>query len=276
MSTQAPARGTGAADTWVIARRGLKHMRRQPEALADATIQPIMFVLLFAFVFGGAIDTGGQVGYREFLIAGIFAQTVVFGATFSGSAMAQDLKEGLIDRFRTLPMSPSAVLTGRTISDVVNNLLVLIVMSVTGLIVGWRITTNVGAALLGYLLLLVFAYAVSWIMAWIGMLVPSPEVVNNAAFIVIFPLTFIANTFVPLNTLPAPLQVFAEWNPISAVTQAARELFGNENPVSRGSAPASPSWALAHPEVYTVLWAVVILLVFVPLANAQYRRSTSR
>ncbi len=171
-------------------------------------------------------------------------------------------------------MSPGSVLAGRTASDVVNNVLVLFVMSVTGLVVGWRIHTSVGEAVLGYLLLLVFAYAISWIMAWIGMLVPSPEVVNNASFIVIFPLTFIANTFVPLSTLPAPLRAIAEWNPVSAVTQAARELFGNLNPLA--PAQAQPSWALANPEVYTLLWAAAILVIFVPLANWQYRRSTSR
>ena len=263
-------------DGFIVAKRNLIKIKRVPDLLVFTTLSPIMFVLLFSYVFGGAISGGNAAAYREFLIAGIFAQTVVFGATITGAGLADDLQKGIIDRFRSLPMSPSAVLTGRTLSDVVNNVLVLIVMSLTGLVVGWRITSSVGEAVLGYVLLLVFAYAISRIMAWIGMLVPSPEVVNNAAFIVIFPLTFIANTFVPLQTLPGPLQTFAEWNPISAVTQAARELFGNTNPAAHGMATAAPSWALAHPEAYTVLWALAILLVFVPLANAQYRRSTSR
>ena len=162
-----------------------------------------MFILLFAYVFGGAIDeeNGGDL-YREFLIPGIFVQTVIFGATITGYGLAEDVKKGIIDRFRSLPMSPSAVLAGRTISDVVNNVLTLVVMSLTGLLVGWRIRDGALEALWAYVLLLVFAYAISWIMAWIGMLVPSPEVVNNASFMVIFPLTFIANTFVPLETLP--------------------------------------------------------------------------
>ena len=266
---------TAVSDGLVVAQRNLIKIKRVPDLLVFTTLSPIMFVLLFAYVFGGAI--GGQAGgaaYREFLIAGIFAQTVVFGATITGAALATDIKEGIIDRFRSLPMSPGSVLAGRTASDVVNNVLVLFVMSVTGLVVGWRIHTSVGEAVLGYLLLLVFAYAISWIMAWIGMLVPSPEVVNNASFIVIFPLTFIANTFVPLSTLPAPLRAIAEWNPVSAVTQAARELFGNLNPLA--PAQAQPSWALANPEVYTLLWAAAILVIFVPLANWQYRRSTSR
>jgi ABC-2 type transport system permease protein len=261
------------SDGAVVAKRNLIKIKRVPDLLVFTTLSPIMFVLLFAYVFGGAIDQqGGGAGYREFLIAGIFAQTVVFGATITGVGLAEDVKKGIIDRFRSLPMAPSAVLTGRTLSDVANNVIVLVVMSLTGLLVGWRIRTSVLEALGGFLLLLVFAYAISWVMAWVGMLVPSPEVVNNAAFIVIFPLTFVANTFVPLDTLPGPLKLFAEWNPVSAVTQGARELFGNIPP----GTPEPTSWALSNPALYTLLWAVAVLIVFVPLANAQYRRSTSR
>jgi ABC transporter DrrB family efflux protein len=266
---------TAVGDGLVVAKRNLIKIKRVPDLLVFTTLQPIMFVLLFAYVFGGAIgaEDGGQ-AYREFLIAGIFAQTVVFGATITGAGLAEDVKKGIIDRFRSLPMSGSAVLVGRTLSDVVNNVLVLVVMGLTGLVVGWRIRTSVPEALLGFVLLLLFAYAVSWIMAWVGMLVPTPEVVNNAAFIIIFPLTFVANTFVPLSTLPAPLQTFAEWNPVSAVTQAARNLFGNPDP--NPDAPDPTSWALQNAELYTVLWAVAILVVFVPLATWQYRRAASR
>ena len=263
------------SDAAVIAKRNLIKIKRVPDLIVFTTLSPIMFVLLFAFVFGGAIDpAGGGSGYREFLIAGIFAQTVVFGATITGSGLADDVKKGIIDRFRSLPMAPSAVLTGRTLSDVINNVLVLVVMSLTGLLVGWRIRTSVLEALLGFVLLLVFAYAISWVMAWIGLLVPSPEVFNNASFIAIFPLTFVANTFVPLDTLPGPLRTFAEWNPISAVTQAARTLFGNADPNPNASVPTA--WPLVHPEIYTLIWAAAVLIVFVPLANAQYRRATSR
>jgi len=267
---------SSVSDGLVVAKRNLIKIKRVPDLLVFTTLSPIMFVLLFAYVFGGAIDhQGGGALYRQFLIAGIFAQTVVFGATITGSALADDVKKGIIDRFRSLPMTPSAVLFGRTLSDAVNNVIVLVVMSLTGLIVGWRINTSVPEALAGYLLLIVFAYAISWVMAWIGLLVPSPEVVNNAAFIVIFPLTFVANTFVPLNTLPGPLKTFAEWNPVSSVTQAARELFGNI-PTGRLAPPAPEGWALNHPVAYTLIWAAAVLAVFVPLAGAQYRRSTSR
>lgn len=261
------------ADAHVVAKRNIIKIKRVPDLLVFTTLSPIMFVLLFSFVFGGAIDTesGGQ-AYREFLLAGIFAQTVIFGATITGVALAEDVKKGIIDRFRSLPMAPSAVLTGRTLSDVVNNVIVLAVMSLTGLLVGWRIRSSFLEALMGYALLVVFAYAISWIMAWIGMLAPSPEVVNNASFIVIFPLTFVANTFVPLETLPPALQTIAEWNPVSAVTQAARELFGNIPP----GVPEPTAWPLANPVLYTMIWVVLILAVFIPLANFQYRKATSR
>ena len=260
-------------DAAVITRRNLKKIKRVPDLLVFTLISPIMFVLLFAYVFGGAIgeqDTG--VDYTEFLVPGIFVQTVVFGATFTGYSLAEDLQKGIIDRFRSLPMAPSAVLTGRTLSDVVNNVLVLVVMSLTGLLVGWAIHSSVPEAVLGFALLIVFAYAVSWIMAWLGMLVPSVEVFNNATFIVIFPLTFVANSFVPLETLPKVLQTFAEWNPVSAVTQASRELFGN---IPEG-VPEPTSWPLQNAVLYTLIWTVIFLVVFIPLANAQYRRSTRR
>ena len=262
-------------DGYVVAKRNIIKIKRVPDLLVFTTLSPIMFVLLFAYVFGGAISIGGSSGgapYREYLIAGIFAQTVVFGATITGAALADDVKKGIIDRFRSLPMAPSAVLTGRTLSDVANNVIVLFVMSLTGLLVGWRIRGSFLEAAAGYGVLLVFAYAISWIMAWVGMLVPSPEVVNNASFIIIFPLTFVANTFVPLTSFPTALQRFAEWNPVSSVTQAARDLFGNIKP----GTPAPTAWSLQHPAVYTLLWSVAILIVFVPIANAQYRRSTSR
>ena len=257
-------------DGLVVAKRNLIKIKRVPDLLVFTTLQPIMFVLLFVYVFGGAIAVKGS-NYNEFLIAGIFAQTVIFGSVITGAGLAEDIQKGIIDRFRSLPMSPSAVLFGRTLSDIVNNVIVVIVMSLTGLVVGWRIRSSVLEALGGYLILLIFAYAFSWVMAMMGLLAPSPEVVNNAAFIVIFPLTFVANTFVPIVTLPGPLRTFAEWNPVSSVTQAARELFGNIPPHT-----ATPGWALQHPVMYTLMWSVAILVIFVPLTTRQFRRSVSR
>jgi ABC-2 type transport system permease protein len=258
-------------DGAIVAKRNLIKIRRVPELLVFTTLSPIMFILLFAYVFGSAINVPG-VGYREFLIPGIFAQTVIFGATITGAGLAEDMQKGIIERFRSLPMSRNAVLVGRTGSDVLNNVIVIVVMSLTGLVVGWRIHTSVLEALAGFLLLLLFAYAVSWIMAWVGLLVPSPEVVQQASFIVIFPLTFIANTFVPTNNFPGPLKAIANWNPVSAVTQAARQLFGNTS----ASSPAPNDWSLQHPVVYTLIWVVIVLAVFIPLAGRQYKRAASR
>ncbi|WP_309113698.1 ABC transporter permease [Saccharothrix sp.] len=267
MSTIVQALGDGA----VVAKRNLIKIKRVPDLLVFSTLSPIMFVLLFAYVFGGSIQIPGM-DYREFLMAGIFAQTVVFGATITGSGLAEDIQKGVIDRFRSLPMARSAVLVGRTTSDLLNNVIVIIVMSLTGLLVGWRIHSSFFEALAGFALLLLFAYALSWGMAIVGLMVRSPEVFNNASFIAIFPLTFIANTFVQESNLPGPLKVFAEWNPVSAVTAAARELFGNTNP----EFPKADVWSLQHPVLTTLIWVVVFLVVFVPLAIRQYRKAVSR
>lgn len=259
------------ADGAIVAKRNLIKIKRVPDLLVFSTISPIMFILLFAYVFGSAISVPG-INYREFLIPGIFAQTVIFGSTLTGAGMADDIQKGIIDRFRSLPMSRSAVLIGRTGSDVANNVLIIVVMSLTGLLVGWRIRSSVGEAIGGFLLLLVFAYSISWIMAWVGLMVPSPEVVNNASFVLIFPLTFIANTFVPTNGFPAPLRFVANWNPVSSVTQAARQLFGNTAP----GAKVANYWSLQHPISYTLIWVVILLLVFVPLSVLQYKKAASR
>ncbi len=260
-----------ATDGWVVAKRNLIKIKRVPEILVFVLISPIMFVLLFAYVFGGAIDPPGDLNYREFLIGGIFAQTVVFGATFTGAGLAEDMQKGIIDRFRSLPMSRSAVLVGRTASDIVYNVLSLIIMALTGLLVGWRAREGVIDTLTGFLLLLLFAYAISWVMAYVGLLVPSVDVINNASFIVIMPLTFVSNAFVPLESFPSGLQTFVEWNPVSAVTQAARELFG----ISSGM-PVPVVWSMLHPLLYSLICVVVILAVFVPLSVRQYRLAGHR
>ena len=254
-------------DGLVIAKRNLIKIKRVPDVLVFVLLSPIMFVLLFAYVFGSAIDIPGG-SYREFLMAGIFAQTVVFGATFTGAGLADDMQKGIIDRFRSLPMSRSAVVLGRTASDVIYNLLTLTIMALTGLIVGWRIHTGFLDALLGFALLLLFAYSISWVMAWIGLLVPSVEVLNNATFMVIFPITFIANTFVPSENLPTVLRAFAEWNPISALAQATRELFGNLPP----GTPDPSTWPLQNPVFYSLIWAVIIIAVFAPVSIRRYKR----
>jgi ABC transporter DrrB family efflux protein len=258
------------ADTGVVAKRNLIKIKRVPEILIWTLMSPIMFVLLFGYVFGGSIEIPGM-DYGEYLMAGVFAQTVVFGSTFTGVGIAEDMTKGIIDRFRSLPMSRTAVLSGRTASDIVYNSLSLILMALTGLFVGWSIHTNAIEALGGFLLLLLFAYAFSWIMAFVGLKVKTVEMVNNASFMFIFPLTFISNAFIVAETLPGPLQTFAYWNPVSTVAQSAREAFGNT-----GTIVTPDVWSLQNPVLYTLIWIVIILAVFIPLSTREYKRSTSQ
>ena len=258
--------GYALEDGLNVARRNVIKIIRVPEILVGVLVTPVIMVVMFAYVFGGSIDVAGS-SYREFLVAGAFALSLVFGATFTGAGLADDMRKGIIDRFKSLPMSRSAVVFGRTASDVIYNVLTLVVMAGAGLLVGWRINNGIGNALLGFGLLLLFSYAISWVMAYVGLLVPSPEVVANASTMVLFPLTFIANTFVPSDSLPTPLRVFAEWNPVSAVTQSARELFGNIPP----GAPESEAWSLQNPEIYTLIWVGILIAVFAPLAVGRYR-----
>ena len=240
---------TWLADGWTVTWRNLLKFRRSPDYVVFAVLQPIMFVLLFSQVYGGSIRVEGT-NYTDYLMAGIFGQTVLFGATFSGFGMAQDLKDGIIDRFRTISM---------------------VIMILTGLVVGWRFHGTVVEFLAGVALLLLFSYSFSWVMALLGMLVRSPEVINNAAFMVLFPLTFISNAFVQTQNLPGPLEAFANWNPVSALVQAARELFGNV-----GDAPVPDVFPTQHSVAMVVVGSALLLVVFVPLAVARYSRTTGR
>jgi len=259
-----------AADGMVVAKRNLTKVRRVPDLLIFTTIQPVMFVLLFAYVFGGAIHPPG-VNYKEFLMAGIFTQTVAFGSAITAIGLADDLQKGIIDRFRSLPMARSAVLVGRTTSDLVNNLIVMIVMSLCGLLVGWRIHRGVGYALLAYLVMFAFAFAMSWVSATIGLSVSSVEVAQSAGFIWLFPVTFLSNAFVPSDTLSRPLRPIADWNPMSSVVAAARELFGNQD-----TAKPSAAWSMQHPVVTALGWSLLLLLIFIPLSVRKYRAAASR
>jgi ABC-2 type transport system permease protein len=263
------ARGTFVSDTWVIARRGLIHMRRQPEALSDATIQPVMFVLLFAFVFGGAISVPGGGSYKEFLMGGIFAQTIVFGCFGVALALSHDRNNGAIDRFHSLPIPRASVLAGHAVANLIRSFLPIAFMTVTGFVVGWRIHSGVLDILAAYGLMVVFSFAMIWIGVLLGSLVRTPEGVQGVAFVVIFPVTFIASTFVPTSTLPSVLKTVAEWNPTSSLANALRHLF--ENP--GGVPPVDGPWPLQHPVAYTLIWAIAIVGICAPLAVMQYQRS---
>lgn len=257
-------------DGATVARRNMRKITRQPELLVAVLIMPLVFVMLFSYVFGSAIEIEGG-SYREFLIGGAFVMTLTFGSTFTGLGLADDMQKGIIDRFRSLPMSRGAVVFGRTASDVVYNVLSTIVMVGAGYLVGWRIDNGIANAVLGFGLVLAFAYAFSWIMAFVGLRVGSVEAINNAGSLVIFPLTFIANTFVPTDDFPTPLRVFAEWNPVSTVAHAARELFGN---IPEGAAEPT-AWPLEHAALYSLGWVVVILAVFVPLSVRAFERAAT-
>jgi ABC-2 type transport system permease protein len=256
-------------DGRIIGWRNLKRVPRIPELAIFAIIQSVMFVLLFAFVFGGAIPIPGGGNYREFLMPGIFAQTIAFGCATTAIGIADDMAKGIIDRFRSLPMSRSAVLLGRSFSDVIYNAGILVVLMITGYLVGWTFHTGVVELAEGFVMLLLFTYAMSWIGIWLGLSVPNVEVGQQVVFTVIFPITFVSNVFVPPGALPNFLQPIAEWNPVSTLTAAIRQLWGNPNPYVGNGLPGQ------QPALVTIGWVIVILAIFIPLSARKYR-SVSR
>ncbi|WP_030800959.1 ABC transporter permease [Streptomyces sp. NRRL S-337] len=273
-----PARGgisRLARDSLVVAKRNLIRMVRIPEVVIFGLIQPIMFVVLFSYVFGGSISIPGAgispSGYREFLMAGIFAQTVTFATAGAGAGIADDMHKGLIDRFRSLPMSRGAVLTGRTLADLVQSALTLVVLAVVALLIGWRTHENIAKVLTGFALLLLLGYAFSWIGALIGLSVRTPEAATSGGLIWLFPLTFISNAFVPSENMPSFLQTVADWNPFSATVMACRDLFGNLPP----HYPVPDAWPMQHPVLASVIWSVLIIAAFRTLAVRKYRSATA-
>jgi ABC transporter DrrB family efflux protein len=264
--------GQALSDTGTITWRNVTRLRRQPDSIFFGIIQSVMFVLLFAFVFGGAINVPGGGDYTEYLMGGIFVQTVAFTCATTCIAMADDLSRGVFDRFRSLPMSRSAVLAGRTFADLAFAGVTTAAMAVTGLLVGWRTHSSLLEVVSGFALLALFAYAFLWIGAVIGLSVRSVEVAQTAGLIWLFPLTFMSNAFVPLESMPSWLQPIAAWNPISSVVAAVRQMFGN---VPDGYVPPD-YWPLQNPVLASVLWCLVILAVFVPLGVSRYRRAAAR
>jgi ABC transporter DrrB family efflux protein len=268
-----PPLGWLVHDGIVVTRRNLIQTLRVPESVFFSLVQPVIFVLMFAYVFGGAIPVGGPDGggaqaYREYLVPGIFGQTVAFAAAASTVGLAEDMHKGIIDRFRSLPMAASAVLFGRTAADALRQILVLFVLSITGLVVGWRIHNGFVMALEAYLLLLLFAYTVSWVGSWVGLHMPNPETASTAGLIWLFPLTFLSNAFVPIDGMPPVIKVIAEWNPVSSLVLSCRELFGNPTGLP------SDAWPLQHAEFYTLASCLLVIAVFAPLAVKKYRRTT--
>ncbi|MFW0783051.1 ABC transporter permease [Gordonia sp. CPCC 206044] len=256
--------------SWIMVKRNMIHTKRMPEMLSDVTIQPIMFVLLFAYVFGASITNTGGVSYKEFLLPGIMGQTIVFTAFIVATGITGDLEKGIIDRFRSLPIRRSSVLIGRSIAAVMHSSIGIVVMAITGLAIGWRIHGTVGEAVLAFALVLLFGFAMIWFGILIGSWLKSVEAVNGFMFTTLFPLTFLSNAFVPTAPMPSWLRAIAEWNPISALVQAMRVLWGN-GPAAGPDAP----WPLQHPEVATLIWAVALTVVFAPFALRAYTKRTS-
>jgi ABC-2 type transport system permease protein len=235
-------------------------------------IQPIMFVVLFSYVFGGSMNIGGTTDpgvYREFLMAGIFAQTVTFATAGAGAGIADDMHKGLIDRFRSLPMARGAVLTGRTLADLVQTALTLFVLAVVALLVGWRTHTSFGEVLGAFGLLLLTGYAFTWIGAVIGLSVRTPEAATSGGLIWLFPVTFVSNAFVDSGQMTPWLRHVADWNPFSATVQACRELFGNPG------VSTSDAWPMQHPVWASLIYSVLIIVLFRTLAVRKYRSATA-
>ena len=283
MTTVAPVRsrpivGWAVHDGIVVARRNLIQSIRVPESLFFSLVQPVIFVLLFAYVFGGAIPIPGDGAnaeeaanaYRTYLMPGIFGQTVAFAAAASTVGIAEDMRKGLIDRFRALPMAHGAVLIGRTFADAARQILVLAVLSITGFIIGWRITGGLLNAIYAYLLLLLFAYTVSWVGSTIGLAMPNPETASTAGLAWLFPVTFLSNAFVPISSMPDWLQAFAAFNPVSTLVLATRELFGNPTGIQ------PDYWSLQHPIPYTVMACALIIAIFATLSVRKFSRTTSK
>ena len=260
---------TVVSDTLVLARRNLSHVRQIPEKLIDVTLQPLMFVLLFAYVFGGVIHVDGG-DYHEYLIGGILVQTLAFGMMGPGVSIATDLVEGFVDRFRSLPAHRSSYLLGHLTAEFAAAMLGLVILTLSGLVVGWRIHSDVPHAVAGFALLMAFSMTMLWLGTLVGITVRSADAVQGFVFLIVFPLTFISNAFVPVGGLPDGLETFAAWNPVSALVAAVRTLFGNPTAI-----PADAPWPMQHPVTAAVLWCAALLAVVVPLTLARFRARTT-
>ncbi|CAN2177972.1 COG0842 ABC-type multidrug transport system, permease component [Candidatus Nanopelagicaceae bacterium] len=258
-------------DSLIITKRQLLQLARVPEVLIFSTIQPVMFVLLFRYVFGGSIETGQPGGYVQLLMPGIFVQTVAFTLAATASGLAEDMKKGLIDRFRSLPIARSALVIGRTLGDSLLNIVVLAVMGLAGYLVGWRPTSGLFNVVLAFLFLLFFGYALSWVGIYIGLSARDARVVQNVSFLVTFPLTFLSNAFAPTTGMPRPLQYVAEWNPVSTMVAACRQLFGLENQfgATAGSFPSE------NPLTMSLIYMALIMIIFVPMSVKKYKNASN-
>jgi ABC transporter DrrB family efflux protein len=256
-------------DVWAMTRRNLIHVRREPMQLSDVTIQPVLFTLLFIYVFGSGIPIQGG-SYKDFALAGLLTLNLTTSTMGTAVGLSTDLHEGALDRFRTLPMWRAAVLVGRSIADVMTAAVCVSIVALTGLAIGWHASASIPSVLAGFGVTLLFAYSLSWMAACFGLNAQSAESAQSFGFIFLFPLAFISNALVPTQGMPAWLRDVADWNPVSAVTAAARDLFGNPNPSA-----AIHAWPMQHPVEAALLWSAAILVVCAPLAAYFFRRRTT-
>ena len=259
----------GVSDSWSMTWRNLVHISREPMQLSDVTLQPVLFTVLFVELFGGAIPIPGGGRTADFLLAGLLALNLVTSTMGTAVGLSTDLHEGMIDRFRTLPMWRSAVLVGRSVADLLTSCLCALIVAVTGLLVGWRPHAGIPSVIAGFALVLFFAYSISWVAACVGLNSKSPESAASFGFIVLFPMAFVSNAMVPTQHMPGWLQAIAIWNPVSAVVAGARVLWADPNPSS-----AVHAWPMQHPVATALLWSAAILVVAAPLAAYFFRRRT--
>src|SRR5271166_335215 len=270
-----PGRSSGAVwgrvrNVWAMTRRNLVHISREPMQLSDVTIQPVLFTVLFIFIFGGGIPIPDGGSYTDFVLAGLLALNLVTSTMGTAVGLSTDLHEGMIDRFRALPMWRPAVLVGRSVADLMTACLCALIVALTGLAVGWRPDAAFPSVIAGFWVVLLFTYSLTWIAACVGLNSKSPESAASFGFIVLFPLAFVSNAMVPTRHMPGWLQAIADWKPVSAATSAARDLWGNPNP--SGTIQA---WPMQHPVEAALIWSVLILAVAAPLASHFFRRRTT-
>jgi ABC-2 type transport system permease protein len=257
-------------DVAVLTGRNLVHIAREPLQLSDVTIQPVLFTLLFVYVFGAGVSLPGGGNYKDFAIAGLLALNLTTSSMGTAVGLSNDLNGGVIDRFRTLPMWRPAVLVGRSLADLLTASICAAIVAVTGLAIGWRPSGSVLSTIGGFAVFLLFSYALSWGCACLGIVSKGPESAQGIGLVILFPLAFVSNSLVPTLHMPLVLRTIADWNPVSAVTAAARHLFHNPNPSA-----ASHAWPMQHPVLASVIWSLVLLAIFAPLASLLYRRRTT-
>jgi ABC-2 type transport system permease protein len=256
-------------DVWAMTRRNLVHISREPMQLSDVTIQPVLFTVLFVYIFGGGIPIPHG-SYKDFVLAGLLALNLVTSTMGTAVGVSTDLHEGMIDRVRALPMWRASVLVGRSFADLTTSCLCALIVGVTGLAVGWRPDAGIASVIAGFALVLFFAYSLTWIAVCVGLNSKSPESSASFGFIVLFPLAFVSNAMIPTQHMPAWLRDVADWNPVSAVTAGVRHLWGNPNPSA-----AIHAWPMQHPVLAGLGWSVVILVIAAPLATWFFRRRTT-